>query len=125
MAAVLFAFSSAMGATPSREEVTSAIAQLEDNFVKAASVDAAKVVVNFAEQSKEVQINISAKTVPWIKETWGLEPDQEQSIRSMLLAAYLAGNIKSQLAAGKSVDDPYAGWIFVCRAYRQFLLKVS
>jgi hypothetical protein len=107
------------------KEVSSAIAQLEDHFVTGEAVDAAKVIVNFAEQSEDVQISISPKTVPWLKEKWGLEPQEEQSLHSMLLAAYLAGNIKSQLASGKPADDPYAGWVFVCRGYKQFRSKVT
>lgn len=114
-----------MGAPPTREEVSAAIARMEAKLVSGASVDAARVVLNFAEQSDDVEISITPETVPWLQEKWGLEPGLEQSIRSMLLAAYLAGNTKSQLAAGKPVDDPYAGWVFVCRGYAQFRSKVS
>jgi len=125
IAAILFALSCAVGAPPTQEAVSSAIAQVETNFISGTSVDAAKVILQFAEESEQVQVSIRPETVPWLKEKWGLEPDREQSIRSMLLAAYLAGNIKSQLAAGRPADDPYAGWIFVCRGYAQFRSKVS
>jgi hypothetical protein len=125
IAGFLLCLTCALGAPPPREEVSTAIAQIETNLVSEAAVDAAKVVLNFAEQSKNVEIRIAPETIPWLHEKWGLEPDREQSIRSMLLAAYIAGNTKSQLAAKKRADDPYAGWIFVCRGYAQFRAKVS
>lgn len=125
IAAVLSAMSCAVGAPPTRAEVSTAIAQMETNLVSGSSVDAAKVILKFAQQSEDVQISITPETVPWLQEKWGLEPDLEQSIRSMLLAAYLAGNVKSQIRAGKPADDPYAGWIFVCRGYAEFRSKAS
>jgi len=125
IAALIFAFSCAMGAPPTHQDVSSAIAQLETNFIGPSSVDAARLIANFAKESQDVQMSITLGTVPWLKEKWELEPGLEKTIHSMLLAAYIAGNAKSQLAAGKPADDPYAGWIFVCRAYAQFRSKVQ
>ena len=121
----LLCLSCAFGAPPTREEVSAAISQMESKFVSGKSVDAAKVVIEFAEHSKDVRSVIDTNTVPWLQEKWGLKADLEQTIRSMLLAAYIAGNTKSQLAAGKPIDDPYEGWLFVCRGYKEFRAKVS
>lgn len=125
VAVLVIGLSRALGAQPSREEVSRAIAQVETNVVSASAVDAANIILDFAEESEDVMISITTNTVPWLKEKWGLGAEMEQTIRSMLLAAYVAGNTKSQLAAGKPKDDPYAGWVFVCRAYAKFRTKIS
>jgi hypothetical protein len=39
------------------------------------------------------------------------------------MAAYFAGDIKSQLKRRRPVDDPYSGWLAAIRAYRQIQRK--
>jgi hypothetical protein len=39
------------------------------------------------------------------------------------MAAYFAGNIKSQLEKRRPVDDPYSGWLATITAYRQIRKK--
>ncbi len=46
-------------------------------------------------------------------------------LRSLLLAAYFAGNAKAQLISGKVEDMPYPGWLFVIRAYRSIQKKTE
>jgi len=39
------------------------------------------------------------------------------------MAAYFAGDIKSQLEKRRPADDPYRGWLAAIKAYRQILKK--
>lgn len=103
---------------PSKADVTKAIAVLEKSFLGAEAPAAAQTVLQFAENSKDVAIQLSPKTTPWLfGEAKGNNADNETYGR-MLMVAYLAGNIKAQLAAGKPVDTPLAGWQFALKSYQ-------
>jgi hypothetical protein len=73
----------------------------------------AKTILDFAEASPAVMISFGKKVVPWIGKE---EVDQR---RSVLLAAYVAGNTESQLRRGKKEDDPVAGVLQAFATYRQ------
>jgi hypothetical protein len=105
-------------AAPTQEEVLAAIGTLENHLLSDAAAGAAKVVTQFAQQSKDVTFTLGADTTPWLLE--GNASDKEtHALNALLLGVYLAGNAKSQLAAKKAEDDPYAGWIAVIHAYPQ------
>lgn len=111
-------------AAPTREEALSAIATIEKSILSGAAIEAARTITQFAEESEEVIFMLGRDTVPWVLEERA--PDEiDDTIYSMLLAAYFAGNAKAQLLAGKAVDDPYRGWLAAIRAYRQFQTKRS
>ncbi len=73
----------------------------------------AKTIMDFAEASPAVMISFSKKVVPWIGK------DEVDERRSILLAAYVAGNTESQLRRGKKEDDPLAGVLQAIATYRQ------
>ena len=73
----------------------------------------AKTIIDFARDSPAVVISFSDKVVPWI----GKEKVDER--RSVLLAAYVAGNTESQLRRKKKEDDPLAGVMQAIATYRQ------
>ena len=50
-------------------------------------------------------------------------PEGEARVRALLMAAYFAGDIKSQLKKRRPADDPYSGWLAAIRAYRQIQRK--
>ena len=111
-------------AAPTRQEALSAIATLEKDILSVAAVEAARTITQCAEESEEVMFVIGPDTRPWVMEERA--PDEvDDTIYSMLLAAYFAGNAKAQLRAGKAADDPYRGWLAAIRAYRQFHTKRS
>ena len=125
LATLLLLTATAVGwAAPTREEALSAIAILEKDILSGAAIEAAGTIAQFAEQSEEVNFVIGPDTIPWVMEERA--PNEiDDTIYSMLLAAYFAGNAKSQLRAGKASDDPYPGWLAAIRAYRQFQTKRS
>lgn len=108
---------SAPMALPGKEDVLKAIAVMDKDFLAPESGQAAQTVMRFAESSKEVAIQLNPKTTPWLfGETQGNEAGE--NYRMMLLVAYLAGNMKAQLTAGKAVDSPVPGWEFALKAYQ-------
>lgn len=90
-----------------------AIQEFQADPLAALERGVAKTIMDFAEASPAVMISFSKKAVPWIVKT---EVDNR---RSVLLAAYVAGNTESQLRHGKKEDDPVAGVLQAIATYRQ------
>ncbi len=96
-----------------------AISVLEKNITSPDAADAAKTVVVYAQESDDVMVDIGPEQLPWVSEKWGLEKSREQNNQSLLLAAFVAGNIRSQIKNDKAEDDTYSGWIFAIDAYKR------
>lgn len=108
---------------PSKEEVLRAIDTLENRFLNQEALAAAQTVYLFAQQSKEVSVMLSPEIAPWVSAEAKPRSAGDENVRRMLLAAYLAGNIKAQLAAGKPADNPVAGWKLALKAYQSIKQK--
>jgi hypothetical protein len=104
----------------SRREVLAAIAVLDKDVTTNEAVDAAAVVARFGKESDAVLITVGAETLPWVQTD---VPEAEARVRALLMAAYFAGDIKSQLEKRRPADDPYRGWLAAIKAYRQILKK--
>ena len=104
--------------TVSRDEVLKAISVFQTDPSSRQGSDAAETILAFAKTSDAVRISLSHAVVPWLKK--GDSPDADT--RNMLLTAYVAGNIISQLKSGKAHDDVYAGWQQVLTTYAQLLV---
>jgi hypothetical protein len=125
VALVLFVTSAGVRAqapeVPSRREVLAAIATLEDRFLSPEAVRAAEVVTRFVEL-----IVLDPEAIPWAEDSeLASADDRGTMLRSLLLAAYFAGNTKAQLDSGKVEDMPYPGWLFVIRAYQSVLERTE
>ncbi|MBS1157071.1 MAG: hypothetical protein H6R07_2995 [Proteobacteria bacterium] len=103
---------------PSKADVTKAIAVLESNFLGQDASAAAQTVMQFAQLSKDIAIQLSPKTTLWIFGEAKPDSQDEEIYRQMLMVAYVAGNLKAQLSAAKPVDSPLAGWKFTLKAYQ-------
>jgi hypothetical protein len=103
-----------------RREVLAAIAVLEKDVTSSDALKAAETVTRFGKESETVLITIGTETMPWVQSD---PPESEVPVRVMLMAAYFAGDIKSQLQKRQPVDDPYSGWLATIAAYRQFRKK--
>lgn len=103
-----------------RREVLAAIATIEKDVTSSDAVEAAATVTRFGKESDDVLITVGTKTLPWVQTD---VPEAEAKARMLLMAAYFAGDIKSQLEKGRPVDDPYNGWLVAIKAYRQILKK--
>jgi len=108
-----------LAATPTRQDALQAISVLEKNLLSPAAADAAKTVVVYAQLSEDVMVDIGPAQLPWLSENWGLEKDREAALHSMLLAAFIAGNVKPQIKNERAQDDTYSGWIFAIDSYHR------
>jgi hypothetical protein len=68
--------------------------------------------MTFAEDSDDVLISLDSSVVSWMRH----QPKYEQA--DLLLAVFVAGNVRSQLESGEPGDDSYAGLQEVFRVYR-------
>src|SRR4051812_30867432 len=73
----------------------------------------AQAIMKFAEESEDCMIAVDEKAAPWAVK----KPPYEQA--KVLVAAYVAGDIKSQLQSKKVEDDPYAGMLAAIKVYNK------
>jgi hypothetical protein len=119
-AALLLAFVPAgFAATPTKHEALQAIRVLEKSLVGSEADEAARVIVTYADQSEDVLVDLGPDEVPWADEKWGLDKERELSCQSMLLAAFVAGDVRSQIKNDRAEDDTYSGWVFAIDAYNR------
>jgi hypothetical protein len=74
---------------------------------------AALLVVRFAKESPDVKVTAGKRYLPWMD----TQPIPKPS--SILLAAYIAGSVRSQLESGKAKNDPLAGEEQVIETYQK------
>ena len=79
---------------------------------------AAAVVMQFVDQSHDVLVKISPKTLPFLS-----NKSLRETYRATLLAAFVVGNVDSQLLRHQKKDDSYAGLLQVIDSYRQMQRK--
>jgi hypothetical protein len=79
---------------------------------------AAAVVMQFVDQSHDVLVRISPKTLPFLS-----NKSLRETYRATLLAAFVVGNVDSQLLRHQKKDDSYAGLLQVIDSYRQMQRK--
>ena len=75
------------------------------------------IILRFARESPDVEVVVSPKVMPWIGDS-----KAHVQARAVLLTAYVAGNVRSQLDQRKTKDDPMAGTEQVIDTYRQLQL---
>ena len=114
----------ATGAVPKQtithEMVLEAIRSFRANPVSPNAQTAARLVKEFAESSPDVMVTISKKAVPLIN---SFEIPISES--GPLTAAFVVGNVRSQLLTGKKTNDSYAGGLQVIETYRQLQRRNS
>lgn len=99
--------------TITREEVRAAIRDFKADPFAALKRGVGATIINFAEASSEVIVSLDKKSLPWIGEQ---NTDEHQSL---LLVAYIAGNLEAQLDRGTKANHSYAGVRQVISTYRQ------
>jgi hypothetical protein len=72
------------------------------------------VVIQFVEQSHDVVVSIRRKTLPFLS-----NKSLPEKYRAILTAAFVIGNVDSQLLRHRKNDDSYAGALQVIDSYRQ------
>lgn len=91
--------------------VRQAIERFRAEPTSAAGRRSAAMIVKFAEKSPLVDVVIGPKSVPWLSE------QVDSSLSTLLLAAFVAGNVQSQLDRRVRKDDTRAGVEQVLETY--------
>ncbi len=73
-------------------------------------------LVDSAEARSDVSITISAAIAPWLCHVQRGD-DVDRAFKSLLLAAFVAGNMRAQLVSGVKEDQPQAGVTATLRVY--------
>ena len=94
-------------------DVRRALATFSERPLSEAGADALALVVAFAEASDAVSITVSEGLAPWVA-------DPHAAAHSdLLLGAYVAGSVRSQLDSGVKRHDPWCGLLQVFAVYRE------
>jgi len=99
----------------SKDQVGNAINTLLQNPDSSAARLAGRIVLEFAESSPDHTILINLGYLPWSKSR--NLPDGS----NMLLAAFVAGNLREQIRKNSSQPEPYAGALAVIVVYQKLL----
>ena len=100
-----------------KDEALKAITVFQTDPVSKEGFAATAVFMSYAMHSDKIHISLSHSVVPWLKD----KDASDEDTRKLLLGAYVAGNLESQLKSGKAVDDVYSGWEQVLTTYAQLL----
>ena len=98
----------------SKEDARRAIAIFRRDPLNVQGELSQPIILKFAEDSPDVEIAVPDKRVAWMNDK--KVPDEAGKV---LLVAYVAGDIQSQLDSGKAKDDPVGASEQVIATYRQ------
>ena len=78
---------------------------------------AAAEIVRFAKESPDHEVALRSKVLPWLRA--GEKPQHSE----LLLAAFVAGDLREQLRLGRGKSQPYAGAVAMIEIYRKIQAK--
>jgi hypothetical protein len=95
------------------------IIALIDRFLSAprSNADLWSAIVDSARARSDVVVELTPHVVPWVC-TARRRSAEGQALASLLVGAYVAGNMRAQLVSGLKKDEPQAGVDAVVRVYR-------
>jgi hypothetical protein len=102
----------------SKEVALKAIGLFRDDPLSEDGRAAAAIIVTFVDKSHDVVVGLSKKVFPVFD-----APGVSKKETNALMAAFIAGNLDSQLLRGVKKDDPYAGDLQLIQTYRQLQKK--
>lgn len=105
--------------SPSPRPITKEVAlRAIESFIADPTGDRARAAImvftRFGAESKEIAIEVSPEVAPWLAD----KTDPQAGVRSRLMGAYIAGNMRAQFQRGVAQDDPLAGWLQAIETYK-------
>ena len=100
--------------TVSKEDARKAIAIFRRDPLNSQGEMTRPIILKFAEDSPDVEISLSDKRLNWV----GNKSVPEETSQ-VLIVAYVAGDVQSQLDSGKTKDNPVAAAEQVINTYNQ------
>ncbi len=98
----------------SKDDVRKAIVIFRRNPVSVQGEMSQPIILSFAKDSPDVEVAVSEKRMPWIN-----DKSTPSEAGTVLLVAYMSGDILAQLDKGTTKDDPLAATEQVIATYRQ------
>lgn len=95
---------------PDAKEVRAAIEAIERNPLAAAEAGHINTLMSFAQESPDVTILVDPELTAFAQ-------NQQDKHAPLLLAAFIAGNVKGQLNSKTNRDDSYSGLQTVFKVY--------
>lgn len=114
IALAIFSFVPAnlLGAS-SEAKVKQSIETLLRNPTSEAGKSAGAVIIEFAGESPDYHIELEVGYMPWVKDRDLPKGSQ------ILLAAFIAGNLREQMRKNSSQPEPYAGVLAALQVYQK------
>lgn len=106
-----------LNAGVTKEQATIAISSFLADPLSVTSPDAAKRIIQFAEETPDHEVIVEAKYMPW------LEASKPPEGSELLLAAFFAGNLQEQIKKHTATSEPYAGALSVIDVYSKIKMK--
>ena len=97
-----------------KEAVRSAIKTFREDPLSPQGRAAGELVRSFADKDTSVLVEITPKAAPFISNVKMLTAD-----RTLLMNAFVVGNVDSQVAQNRKKDDPYGGALEVIHVYKE------
>jgi len=124
----------ALASGVTRAQVLEAIRVFEANATGGASpgraaeaadavAKASNTILKFAVESDDVVVDLGPNAVTWCDVRKGIADMPHSGERGLLLAAYLSGCVKAQLASGGQDANPFEGWVAMLRLYRAIKVR--
>ena len=101
--------------TPTTQQVRDAIDALEKDPMSAREKGHTATIIKFAEDSPDVSVSLDPAFLPFTDR----KENGDDKNAPLLLAAFVAGNVRSQLDSKKNADDTHAGLLTTFKVYHK------
>jgi hypothetical protein len=113
VAVVVAVFPANLAAAPSEAQIRQKIETLLRNPTSDAAKSAGAEIIEFAGESPKYHVKLEVGYMPWVKDRNLPQGSQ------ILLAAFVAGNLREQMRKGSSTPEPYAGVLAALEVYQK------
>ncbi len=110
---------SGLYAAATQEEVAQAIQTFLKDPTSPEAKAAGKVIFTYSQETPDHEISIDEKALPWLKSSGGSDRG------TLLLVAFISGDLQEQFRKGTGKPETYAGVLTVLSVYEKLKAKSS